>query len=165
MIEFNGYISGQAERHYWKMARRFGVLIMYIAITLVFPFILLIYFGLKSSIALNVWEIPVCYSFLYIIVPLFTLIPKSKADKLKYNPRKIFTDGEYLVLITGNGEETHKLISDAKELIDHGEFYEVIFSIATANNSFICQKKLISVGTLEEFESLFEGKIRKKDSP
>ena len=36
MIEFDGYISGASEKYMWKKARRFGIIITYIAMTIFF---------------------------------------------------------------------------------------------------------------------------------
>ena len=162
MIEFKGYISGEAEKYYWKRARSFGIVILYIALTCVLPIILLSYYGIKKQLGIDVLELPIFYSILYVIVPLLTLIPKSNSEKKKLTPCKVFTDEEYLVLVLGDGTEIHKIISDAKELRDFGDFYEVVFSNFVVNNSFVCQKNLISKGTFSEFEAIFDQKIHKK---
>ena len=43
---------------------------------------------------------------------------------------------------------------------DH--FYFIKFPFGKYSDKFICQKSLLTQGTLEEFEALFEGKIERK---
>ena len=56
------------------------------------------------------------------------------------------------------------MISDAKQLRDFGEFYEIVFPFGKVSDKFICQKNLLTQGTLEEFEKLFEGKTTRDSS-
>ena len=53
-------------------------------------------------------------------------------------------------------------IEDVVKLVDYGEFYDLSFPFGKLNDKFVCQKSLLSKGTLEEFEALFEGKIIRK---
>ena len=164
MIEFDGYISGASERYMWKKARRFGIIITYIAMTIFLPFIVYLYFELKSTFGFGTLEIILGYFSLYLLVPLISLIPKSKKEKARFNTCNVFTDKEYIVARLGNGEKNTRLISDVKCVNDYTEFYELVFPIGKSSDSFICQKNLLTRGTLEEFEELFRGKIiNKKD--
>ncbi len=105
------------------------------------------------------WKILAPYLLLFIVVPLICFIPSK--DK-RYNTCKVFTDVEYIVAVLGTGREEFKLISDVKIVNDYGEFYELIFPWEKGiNNHFICQKDLLTKGSLDEFEALFEGKIKK----
>ena len=45
---------------------------------------------------------------------------------------------------------------------DFGDYYIVYFSKIIRTQCFVCQKNLITQGTLEEFESLFEDKLVKQ---
>ena len=58
--------------------------------------------------------------------------------------------------------EEFRLIADAAKVIDYGDFYYISFPFGKISNNFVCQKDLLTQGTLEEFEALFEGKIVKK---
>ena len=85
-------------------------------------------------------------------------IPKSKKEQLALTPKRIFVDGESIVSIADKYSES-RLICDAKELRDFGEFYEIVFPFGKFSEKFICQKNLLTKGTLEQFESLFSNKI------
>ena len=162
MFEFKGTISTEAEKHMWKQEKLFGVFLLYIGITLVLPIVVLISSGLKEILEFEIWKVLLPYCSLYIIVPLIALIPKNEKEKEKYRTQMVFSDDEYIVSIQGNGEEECKCLSDVKSCIDYGEFYQLMFPIGNISYSFICQKNLLTKGTLEEFESLFEGKIIRK---
>lgn len=53
-----------------------------------------------------------------------------------------------------------KEVKKIKKVIDDGKWYAVIYS--GLSNAIICQKDLLVEGTLEEFETLFEGKIKRR---
>ena len=57
-----------------------------------------------------------------------------------------------------------KPISKVKKVIDMGEWYYIIFKFGDISNSWICQKDLITQGTIEDFEKIFEGKIKRDKS-
>ena len=110
----------------------------------------------------------------WLAVPMFLLIPvillpimyfvethKGKKKKESYLPYRIFTDEEYVVCITKKNEE-YRLIKDVKLVYDYGEWYEITFPFGKKSSNFIYQKSLLTKGTLEEFEALFEGKIVRK---
>lgn len=51
-------------------------------------------------------------------------------------------------------------INEVKKVIDYGECYFIIYTDVA--QAIVCQKDLIKEGTLEEFEALFEGKIKRR---
>ena len=67
---------------------------------------------------------------------------------------------KHIVCITDRYEEIRKL-KDVKRVTDRGEHYEIDFVYGRLSSSFVCQKTLLSKGTLEKFEALFEGKLVK----
>ena len=70
------------------------------------------------------------------------------------------------VTIDGNdleceGDQFHdiKSIDRVKSVIDYGEWYKIEFRLPGNSQRFICQKDLITQGTIEDFENLFADKI------
>ncbi|MDE6677106.1 MAG: hypothetical protein K2K12_05290 [Clostridia bacterium] len=51
-------------------------------------------------------------------------------------------------------------INEVKRVLDYGECYYLIYT--SINQAIICQKDLLKQGSLEEFEALFQGKIKRK---
>ena len=51
-----------------------------------------------------------------------------------------------------------------KEVRDFGEYYVLIFRDSGNFSQIICQKDLLTKGTIEQFEELFDGKIMRMQS-
>lgn len=154
MIEFNGYLTGFAKKHFLNKSVRFVQYSYIVAIILMSP--TLFAFMIKL---LNPTQI-VIICFGAIIIP-FTFQIKTKKGKQKITPKRIYVKDNTIVCITDTYTES-KFIDDVKEVRDYGEFYYLIFPFGKISTSFVCQKNLLSNGTLEEFEALFEGKVVRK---
>ncbi len=155
MIEFNGYISGVTEKYFWKKTRQFGLSIIFATFLLFLPMIVNFFRYSHDSFVGKL----ICLSF--ILLFLMPYIPKSKKTKLSLITKKICIDEEYIVCTSDKSVES-KLISDVKKVYDYGDFYYLTFPFGKISTSFVCQKDLLIKGTLEDFESLFEGKIEIK---
>ena len=155
MIEFNGYINGKTEKYFFKKNKRLLTTLFLISYALlVFPIAI---FALKA----RNWYVLVWCGVMLIAIVLMQYIPMSKKKKIKLTPHRIYTDTETITCVSEKVVDT-KFIGDEKAVLDYGEFYEIIYPIGNASNGFICQKDLLTQGTLEEFESLFEGKIERR---
>jgi len=54
-------------------------------------------------------------------------------------------------------------VEKVRKVIDFGYWYIIVFGrTGTIGNGWPCQKNLIEVGTLEDFEKIFEGKIKRR---
>ncbi len=122
-------------------------------LAVLFPFIL---YTLKNGY----YDFLICFAPAFVAITLIPLIPKTKKQKLQLTPKRIFTDGETLTCVGENYTES-MLIGDEKEVRDYGEFYVLVYPFGKVSEKFVCQKKLLTKGSLEEFEALFEGKIKK----
>lgn len=152
MIEFDGYISGAAEKRFYSKSWEivpFGLLCAALVVT---PMVVYISYRMQS------WMPMVGYCIIFALIPISLCIPKSKKEKLAMLPKRIYIEEDHIVCIAEKYSES-KLIQDVKRVIDHGEFYELSFPFGKFSEKFMCQKSLLSKGTLEEFEALFEGKI------
>ena len=157
MIEFNGYISGNAEKYFWEKSRKMVQKIFMVSMLLLFPII--IYAAVKTSM----YGIITGYVILIVLVQLCTYIPKGQKEKKSLTPKLIYTEDEYIVCVADQYEE-FKAICDVETVIDYGEFYALQFPIGNVSDKFICQKELLSAGSLEEFENIFDGKIVRKQN-
>lgn len=155
MIEFNGYISGSAEKRFYQKSRGVVQAAFMFALLLFLP--VAIYFGIQYQS----WLIIVGYCAMFAVVFLALRIPKSKKEKLAMLPKRIYVEGDCIVCVANQYRET-KFLDDVKQVIDHGEFYELTFPFGNASEKFICQKSLLSKGSIEKFEQLFPGKIVRK---
>ena len=149
MIVFNGYLFGAAEKHYFKKGRIFGQNIMLFSTLLFFPLIVMF------SVRTQNYGILLAYSSLFVVIPLAAMIPQSKKTKKALTPKKIFINDGYIVCVADKFTES-RLLTDVKQVNNYDEFYELVFPFGKVSDKFICQKSLLSQGTLEEFESIFK---------
>lgn len=87
-----------------------------------------------------------------------------------WNPRKnlpfrweyhITIDTEKIIVETPLWTKPlQKPIKKIKKILDEGDCYYVIYS--DLDNCIVCQKNLLIEGTIEEFEKIFQNKIKRK---
>lgn len=152
MIEFTGVITGEAEKYHRKKERRFGRNLLWLSMILVSPL------AVTMCVLMHWWGMLIIYGALFCAVPLLCCIPQSKKEKQNVTPKRIYIIDDYMTAVCGTFE-VYKNIKDARQVIDYGAFYDVIFGIYSTK--FICQKSLLTQGSLEEFEQLFQGKIKR----
>lgn len=155
MIEFNGYISGVAEKHFRRKSRNLVQNVLLISLLVWLPVIVFIAARLDYILLL------VVYCAMFIVVPLLVRLPQSKKEQRATTPNRIIIDGERLVCVADKYTES-RWVSDVKHVYDFKEFYEIVFPFGKMSEKFICQKNLLTKGSLNEFERLFKGKIQKK---
>ena len=95
---------------------------------------------------------------------LAILIPQSKRERRAMMPSQISMDDEYIEY-TSHRTKEYRRISDVKVVRDYGDFYDVIFPVGKISDFYVCQKDLLTQGTLQEFEKLFEGKVVRMAKP
>lgn len=160
LIEFNGELSEQCRLDGAKRRNRNTLFIFLIALAM---------FGVIPTIVLGILKQTEFYYFLGMTILLAVLtvlntIPlpgiKKRVLKFKADIRIRIENG---VIINSNFyNQKTKPISKVKKVIDAGEWYYLIFKFGDISNSWVCQKDLITQGTIEEFEKLFENKIVRK---
>ena len=107
------------------------------------------------------WALILVYIGIYFAVtPLVSLL-RGEKERIAMTPKKIFVQDGYIVCATDKQTEA-KEVNAVKAVLDFGEFYDIVFPFGNASEKFVCQKSLLSKGTLEDFEALFEGKIERK---
>lgn len=154
MIEFDGYINGVALKRFWHNNRIMGMKIITVACLLVFPAIVV--WGIKEQNQLMV-IFPLAA---LVLIPLCALLPQGKKTETSVTPKKIVVEDDCIRSTTDTTVDV-RFVADVKQVNDFGEFYELVFPFGKVSPYFICQKNLLTKGTLEEFEALFEGKITK----
>ena len=155
MIAFDGYISGKAKNFYRKKSRRMGRNIFFFSMGIFSPAIIVLAINFES------WVVIIGYISLFAIVPLLFMIPQGEKADRAMTPKRIYTDGEYIVCIADKVTES-RLINDVKQVNEYDEFYELVFPFGKLSEKFICQKSLLSEGALEDFEKLFDGKLKRQ---
>lgn len=155
MIEFTGYLTNGAAKHFAKKSRNLGLKIILAVIGLMSPVVILIAISTKAWLLLKIYATAVPA----LILTVF--IPRSKKEQKSITPKRIYTDGESITCVADKYVET-KFIDDVKEVHDYGDYYDLIFPFGKVSEKFICQKDLLSQGSLQRFEELFKNKVVKK---
>lgn len=152
VIEFDGYLTGTAEKHFFNRTKILTKNKVFAILLLVLPAIIVFSFYFNLHILFKI------YVVIVMVLSSFLMIPRSKKTKKEIVPKRIYVDGESLVCISDKNAES-RLVSDVKRVTDFGEFYEIAFPFGKISANFICQKNLLSKGSLEDFETLFDGEI------
>lgn len=152
MIEFNGYITGDAERFFKKKILMLCLLIVSMATVLFIPitFLLEKYLPIKGLAIIINLATPIIFGG-----ASFLIVSKRFIKEIK--PKKVFINDMIVGVEIGNETES-RMIEEIENVHDYGDFYVLYFSKGKAFH-YICQKNTLSKGSLEEFEALFDGRI------
>ena len=155
MIVFEGEVSEKERDLAVRITNR---IMLWIGIIAPLPFVAVtIYVG-------------VCVDYIYLLFLLtyvaFSVIwgffvkpgEKEKGDIV---PIKVEIDDEHVIKETTKNYNTYR-VDEVKRVEDYGDFYRIIFYFPHCDRFCICQKDLITQGTIEEFEEMFAGYIVKK---
>ena len=155
MIEFEGYLTGTAEKAFVRKTRKTALFALGFGVLLTLPLIFL--FG--KAVFRDDAFIYAMLSAMF-IGAIIVFIPKGKKEHQAMLPKRIYMDKSHIVCVADRYTDS-RLISDVTKVVDHGDFYELHFPFGKSSDKFICQKSLLKKGTLRGFENLF-GKIIKK---
>ena len=140
MIEFKGKITGKAFKFYvGRYKKIFSV--SWVVSSLVVS-------GLFRTYMLFV-------PFLFLLFLLLLCPSKAFAFLLPYRVYIDLEDRTITSVVKGK-PEYYRMIDDIVEVKDHGEFYTFKFTSPRNYIVFIAQKDLLTQGTIEEFEAIFE---------
>lgn len=153
MIIFSGVVSDEIQAKTFKKRQQFAFFVCAIGsvVVIIISGIFWFIFWLES---IKEWYI---LSGILIVVALLQL----------WNPRKklpfrweyhITIDPEKIVVETPLWRKPlQKPMKKIKKVLDVGDCYYIIY--ADINNCIVCQKDLLIEGSIEQFETLFQGKI------
>ena len=156
-IEFFGTLSEQCQKDISKRTRK-KLAIMFTVITVLL--------GIVPTIVTGVLKDEYFGEFLglTILCAIFTIIYWLPITVTRKPPQGVSTDvliriDDTFIRRSGYGGVQVKPLSKVSKVIDAGEWYYVIFKLGDVSTAFVCQKDLITTGTLEDFETLFADKI------
>lgn len=154
MIEFNGILTGNAKKFFYKKAVCLAAFEMLIgsligATTTIIAWYL--FFGIFEFYSILVG---VC------VIVISSLLPCAMFFSKKIVTQKVTIKKTSLCSQTGFRTKTISR-KDIKKVYDYGDYYYVVANMLNHSSIFVCQKSLLTKGTIEDFEALFEGKIIK----
>ena len=114
------------------------------------------------------WIYAIFFIPCYLLGPLLVIIIVLFPNKTKQPPPiyvAIIKDTMIAKVKINNGSiiKYDNSVEHVKKVIDFGDWYFISFHVFHKNPSFICQKDLITEGTIEEFEELFKDKLVRKE--
>ena len=149
MIEFEGKVSKSVTKHIMRKFLMVGIIVDIIVLLLGVSFFV--------SIGMN-WVVSLIISFSSASISIVISVCSVKEAL----PLRICIEDDQTISGTyANGYGTRKL-DQVKKVIDYGDFYDITFVLLYRWRNCVCQKDLITQGTIEEFEQLFEDKIVRK---
>lgn len=158
MIEFNGNLSKKTARYYFF---RYFVLVYSIFLFSSLSIAPVVFFVQKFIIPNIIIQV---YSLIFLgvnLIFLLSMLPVFQKKMVKKGPNKILLEENILISSSPRGKVIRSF-EDVIEVKEFQDFYVMCFNRYQNSYEFVCQKDLLSKGTLEEFEELFKGKIVKK---
>ena len=146
MIEFNGFLTGCAKKHFIKRLRFGYILLMEFMLIMSIPF----WFSFGYSIN-RVWGTVVLLIVMSLAMAMLGYLCVTKKEKQRMNLKKIKIFNGRIFSFSENSKTTNKL-SSVKCVRDYGDFYDIVFPCFFFVSVYVCQKDLISKGSLKEFE-------------
>ena len=152
MIEFNGDITGNCKKYMLKRSSNLGHIAgLIVAVLFEIPAIILL------SIMLDwIFIITLPVLCLFVFLAGATPDPKTHSSIL---PTKVSITTTNEIISESESFHYTRSIADVKKIIDFGEWYHIFFYFECRNGHYVCQKDLLTKGSIEEFEKIFEGKI------
>ena len=159
VFEFTGELSTKVKKRICNICKIKTLIIltisMPIALLIVLPMI-----GLLMENGTKIILITAALIFPLIII-IFALIYPTKYEYPEILPQKIYITDDGIIVSQCEKTRREDSIDSVKNVKDNGEWYEINFSGIKHKGFFVCQKDLLTKGTIEEFEKLFEGRIER----
>ena len=115
--------------------------------------------GIMGFLIFSIITLIIAAIFVALITCLSPYINKEKTMQALM-PKKISINGKFIYYELSN-TTIEKSLKKVRKVIDYGKFYLLKLSFPQIGG-YICQKDLLIQGTIEEFETIFEGKIVRK---
>jgi len=156
MIEFMGRLTGNAFKYYKKTMMKTLQIVLLIAFGIGMP----IMFFVFNSIGSVDLEFMLFTALLFVLTAIFSpylILIFAKGDVT----RRIYINDGLVNAVSCEGRTRSAQICAIKKVKDFGDYYAMTLPgiCAIVSVYFICEKDLLTNGTIEQFEELFDGKI------
>lgn len=152
MIEFRGEISEKSRHYIVKKESQHAMIGMGIVSGVAcVPIVIL-------AITWH-WVIAIAIPALVLAV-ILAGVPVKKNNHSLIIPEKVIIDND-IIISESTKFHFERMVSQVKKVVDMGDWYHIYFCYRYRNPRFICQKDLITQGSIEEFEKMFANIIVK----
>lgn len=150
-IEFKGNVDGKTKKFIINQLNKIPIIIASVLAVIIIGAFALFYFVGKMDLLIFCGAIVVALTLVAIMV-----FAKPASRPNMYNEHVIISDT--LVSWLSSDSYREKDISGVLYVEVYAEFYHIVFEDA---DDCICQKRLLTQGTLDDFETLFNNKLIK----
>lgn len=161
MIEFHGVLPDECQKFKIKAVKKSDTLltVIYAVVFTVSAAITAVCGILKTDDFVEWLTITITLLIISIMLPISYIIGNKRFSNFNPEIRITIENGQ---ITNGNTFNTvTKPLSKVKKVIDCGDWYAIVFKFGGLSNSWICHKALLVQGTIDEFEKLFDGKLKK----
>ena len=153
MIEFQGELSAECKKYILKREACISLISASIVATVICIAIVVAIFMIH-------WIFVIAVPVLIVFVALSAVRPSPKYYS-RIIPKHITIENDE-ILSEGEKFCYKRTVTQVKKVLDMDGWYYILFYYPYRNSRFICQKDLLTMGSFNDFEKLFEGKIIKK---
>ena len=156
MIVFSGEFSERAQKIMLKIQFKIGILPA-VVIFAIFTAVLIILCALTYLWIIMLFELMVVLTIS--LVAASPYLERKKTLRLSL-PKSVVIDSGFISVAWEDGE-MQKPISDVKKVMKPDGCYYIVFRSPKLQDAF-CEAACMTEGTVEEFEGLFQGKIKER---
>ena len=157
MIVFDGQPTGQCKRFMLKRVAKVELCIMIMSLCVV-----MIPLSFLLMELIDPWILYVIVPFVVCTLLVTAVRPFMKGEQSTVLPSKIVIHANGHMESISKSFHWVKMVEEVEQVLDCGAWYQINFIRREKNGYFFCQKDLLTLGTIEDFEKLFEGKIVRK---
>ena len=162
MIEFTGELSEESKKYlFTKMSK--GALWSILIASAIIAILVFIIAALCDFWILTIFVVAcILCDIVAFILFKFKRLNGNEKKLINMLPKSVFIYDDGKIEAIYLNHVVIKAVTDVKIIIDTDTMYYIVFYFPKESDLF-CQKDLLVEGTIEEFEELFAGKIRRKN--
>ena len=162
MIKFSGKIENEIQAKILTKRGQFAAILILICVAVSLLICLTVWLINRTVDGQSI-QIMACIGICVVVGAILFIPARKNKLSFEWDFDIKFEDGIITVIFVHqyNAVQTYKL-SKVKKVIDYGKYYYLYLNRVDPSNGIVCQKDLLTEGTVEQFEKLFEGKIKRK---
>ena len=160
MIRFSGTIRREYQDRIVKLrSRQVGLALLAVGLI---PFTVGIAISLHTDSMSDLRSFIVMFALLIVVAIVLVVTPRIKNQPEWDYDITITEDTVKFISLHQDGATVIKPLKKIKKVVDCGDYYYLYVHRWDASNGILCQKDLLIEGSLEDFEKIFAGKIKRK---
>ena len=160
MIRFSGTIRREYQDKIVKLRSvQLGIALLLIGLV---PFIVGVVISMHTGSMSDLRSFIVMFALL-VVVAIVLIVSPGRRNRPEWDyDITVSEDTVRFISLHQDGGTVIKPVKKVKKVVDCGGYYYLYLHRLDASHGIICQKDLLIEGSLEEFENIFAGKIKRK---